>query len=141
LEPVQQLAAVVATLTRLVGRIEPDQLAEGPPSAKGVAVAELVEGSIRHAIAAACALRGQPATGLPRGAQPVRLGTHPAARVRAVMADLLKACQEPEARNPITAPLDPRQRDVLVRTCASELSECVRDLARATNQLYCAPHP
>ena len=88
MEPTEQLAIILPTITDLVDRVQPDDLSNPTPCER-FALADVLDHMITLGGAFGPMFRGEEPT---ESAPPGRNGTVPAAEFRTVMDDLLDAC-------------------------------------------------
>lgn len=137
MEPNEQLAIIVPTLTGIVGRIQPDQL-ENKTACAAFTVQGVLEHMIGGARAFAPAFRGQePPETPPDGLDPAE---HPAGQFRQAMVDLLDAVNSPGAlERTVSAPFGEVPGSVFARFVVFDGLVHGWDLATATGQHYDPP--
>lgn len=137
MEPTEQLAIIIPTLTGIVGRIQPAQLDNETPCA-----AFTVQGVLDHMIsgarAFAPAFRGEElGPAMPVQADPEK---HPVTEFRQAMVELLDAVNAPGAlERTVSAPFGDVPGSVFARFVAFDGLIHGWDLATATNQPFDPP--
>lgn len=137
MEPTEQLAIILPTLSGIVGRIQPDQL--GNPTA---CAAFTVQGVVDHMIGGARAfapmLRGEERDEAASDAADV--GGHPVSQFRQAMVELLDAVNTPGAlERTVSAPFGDVPGAVFARFVAFDGLIHGWDLASSTGQSYELP--
>jgi uncharacterized protein (TIGR03086 family) len=137
MQPDEQLSTILPMLTNIVGRIDPSQLANPTPCAK-FTVRDVLDHMIAGATMFAPAFRGAaPPDG---AAASTSAESHPAARFRAAMAELLDAVNSPGAlERTVETPFGPMPGDAFARFVAFDGLIHGWDLASATGQQYDPP--
>lgn len=137
MEPIEQLAIIIPTLTGIVGRIQPAQLDNATPCAT-FTVQGVLDHMISGARASATALRGEePGPAMPAQADPEK---HPVTEFRQAMVELLDAINAPGAlERTVSAPFGDVPGSAFARFVALDGLIHGWDLATATNQSYDPP--
>lgn len=132
--PTEQLATLLPMLTHIVGHIRPDQF-DLPTPCSNFTVRDVVDHMIGGAETFAPAFRGTAST-----LQSTDAGTHPSARFRAAMAELLDAVQSPGAMTrTVEAPFGTVSGEVFARFVAFDGLIHGWDMATSTGQAYDPP--
>ncbi len=137
MEPTEQLAIILPTLSGIVGRIQPDQL-DNPTPCDAFTVQGVLDHMIGGARAFAPMLRG----GQPNATAPVPADAdaHPVSQFRQAMVELLDAVNAPGAlERTVSAPFGDVPGGVFARFVAFDGLVHGWDLATATGQPYDPP--
>ena len=136
MEPTEQLAIILPTITDLVDRVQPDDLSNPTPCER-FALADVLDHMITLGGAFGPMFRGEEPT---ESAPPGRNGTVPAAEFRTVMDDLLDAVRaEGAMERSIAAPVGEMPGETFARLVAFDGLVHGWDIARAAGLPYELP--